>query len=233
MSARQVGLTPRLTAALSMLAGSRVVADVGSDHGRLAAALIQRGVCERVIATDVSDASLLKGRQLIGYIGLQDRVTFRVGDGLTVLTPGECDAIALLGMGGTLMCDILEAVGEPLRGAASAVFQPMRAQCDIRAYLYRHGYHITDDRVIPERERLYQVFRAVPAKTVQPLPEGFPEGFFDVGYVSFANRDSNLPALCRQQLAQHEKQLRTAMGTDGEAKLAEKAAALQQILRAF
>ena len=61
-----VGLTPRLTAALSMLYGSRIVADVGSDHGRLAAALIQRGVCERVIATDVSDASLLKGRQLIG-----------------------------------------------------------------------------------------------------------------------------------------------------------------------
>ena len=228
-----VALSPRLLAALSMLNGSRTVADIGSDHGRLAAALLQRGVCERVIATDISEPSLEKGRQLIRHIGLEDRVTFRVGDGLTVLALGECDALALMGMGGTLMCDMLEAVEEPFRGAASAVFQPMRAQSDIREYLYRRGYHITDDCVIAERERLYQIFRAIPERSVQPLPKGFPEGFFDVGYVSFANRDPNLPALCRQQLAQHEKQLRTAKGTDGEAKLAAKVAALQQILEAF
>ena len=233
MRPRGVNLTPRLQAALSLLDGSHTVADVGSDHGRLAAALLQRGVCERVIATDISEPSLKKAEQLIRTIGLMDRVSFRVGDGLRVLAAGECDALALLGMGGTLMCDMLEAVEEPLRGAASAVFQPMRAQSDIREYLYRRGYHITDDRVIAERERLYQVFRAVPADTVQALPDGFPAGFFDVGFVSFANRDPNLPALCRLQLREHETQMKNAKGTVGEAKLAVKIAALQQILQAY
>lgn len=233
MRPRGVQLTPRLTAALALLAGSRVVADVGSDHGRLAAALLQRGVCERVVATDISAPSLEKGKSLMRRIGLDARVSFRVGDGLAVVSPGECDAVALLGMGGTLMCRILEAADTPLGGAACAVLQPMRAQCDIREYLYRNMYQITDDRVIAERERLYQIFRAVPGTRLQPLPEGFPEDFFDVGFVAFSNRDPNLPALCRQQLDQHERRMITARGTEGEAKLAKKIAALQNILNAF
>lgn len=233
MRVRRVELTPRLEAALSMLSGSRTVADIGSDHGRLCAALLQRGVCERVIATDISEPSLLKAEQLIRYIGMSDRVTFRVGDGLRVLNPNECDAIALLGIGGTLMCEILDASETPLCGAASAVLQPMRAQCDIREYLYRHGYHITDDRVVAERDRLYQIFRAVPIGTEQPWPDGFPKDFFDVGFVAFVNRDENLPALCSGQLFQHEKRLISAKGTEGEGKLSEKIAALRQILQAF
>ena len=55
-----VHLRPRLSRALDMLRGSQTVADIGSDHGRLAVALLQPGAAERVIACDISAPSLEK-----------------------------------------------------------------------------------------------------------------------------------------------------------------------------
>ncbi len=230
MNARLVHLTPRLTAALELLNGSVCVADIGTDHGRLAAALLQRGIAERVIASDVSEPSLRKAEALLGYIGLSDRVSVRCGDGLSVLKQGECDAVALLGMGGTLMCRLLDACEVPLMGANVAVLQPMRAQRDIRAYLYRHCFHITDERIVREGDRLYQVLKAVPKNTVQDWPDRFPQGFFDVGYTAFEHREANLYALCMQQREQHLKRMESARNTDGEARLTERIRALDQIL---
>ena len=231
MNRRYVHLTPRLSAALEMLCGSETVADIGCDHGRLTAALLQQGICNRVIASDISMPSLQKAEQLLRHIGLSDRVSFRCGDGLDVLKPNECDAVAILGMGGTLMCSILDACEVPLAGAKRIVLQPMRAQADIREYLYRHRFRITDDRVISERDRCYQIFLAQPDTDLQPWPQGFPADFFEVGYQAFAQHDSNLALLCEKQLAQLKKQMKTAQGTDGEEKLSARIAAYEQILR--
>ena len=230
MNARFVHITPRLAAALEMLQGSDTVADIGCDHGRLTAALLQKQICRRVVASDISEPSLAKARQLIEHIGFEAQVSFRIGDGCSVLNAGECSAIAMLGMGGTLMVRILEACPVPIMGAKALVLQPMRAQDNIRRYLYRNGYQIERDRVIADRGRMYQVFKAVPGNAQEPLPKGFPENFFDVGYRSFADRDALLPALCRQQLICHEKMLRTAVGTEGEAVIRRKIDSLSQII---
>ncbi len=231
MRERGIHLTPRLSAALEMLDECRCVADIGCDHGRLTAALLQKKICERVVASDISEQSLQKARQLIQLIGMSDRVSFRIGDGCSVLQPYECDTIVLLGMGGTLMCRMLEACSIPLMGAHSIVLQPMRAQDDIRRYLYDHEYRITADRIVSDHGRLYQVLKAIPGTGREPVPEGFPEEFFDVGYRSFAARDKLLPELCLQQLSCHEKMLKTAAGTDGEMILLKKISALKQILQ--
>ena len=230
MRERYVHLTPRLFAASELLKGSETVADIGCDHGRLTAALLQQNVCRTVIASDISEDSLQKAESLLRYIGLKDRVSFRIGDGLSVLHDGECDAIALLGMGGTLMARILDAAPSPLCGAKAVVLQPMRAQADIRAYLHRNRYRITDDRIVEEHARLYQVLRAVPSDTVQPLPSGWPEEFFDMGFVSFANGDPLLHKLVSKALAQHRARLQSAIGTDGETRLRRKIDALETIL---
>ena len=95
-----VHLRPRLNRALDMLRGSQTVADIGSDHGRLAVALLQQGAAERVIACDISAPSLEKARALCGRCGLGGRMDFRVADGLGGLHPGEADALVMAGMGG-------------------------------------------------------------------------------------------------------------------------------------
>lgn len=228
----RLALRPRLEAALSLLKGRAVVADIGCDHGRLCCALLQRDARARCIASDVSVPSLAKARSLARLTGLWERIDFRIGDGLSVLHDGEAEAVALLGMGGTLMARLLDACPTPLMGARLAVLQPMRAGEDIRRYLYARGYRVERDLVVADAGRLYEVFSVLPpAPGVRDAwPEGFPVDCFSVGYRAFATREPLLEALVQRQLAQCELRLRTARGTPGEATLAEKAAQMRAIL---
>ena len=228
----RLALRPRLEAALSLLKGRAVVADIGCDHGRLCCALLQRDARARCIASDVSVPSLAKARSLARLTGLWERIDFRIGDGLSVLHDGEAEAVALLGMGGTLMARLLDACPTPLMGARLAVLQPMRAGEDIRRYLYARGYCVERDLVVADAGRLYEVFSVLPPApgARDAWPEGFPVDCFSVGYRAFATREPLLEALVQRQLAQCELRLRTARGTPGEAALAEKAAQMRAIL---
>jgi tRNA (adenine22-N1)-methyltransferase len=199
----------RLDCAIELLSGARVVADVGCDHGRLSCALIQRNVAQRCIATDISAPSLAKAERLIRQIGLEDRIETRLGDGLTPLSAGEADAIAILGMGGTLMTQIL-AVAPPLMGASRCILQPMRAAEDIRRWLYERKYPVIDDRVVLDSGRYYQIFSVgQPQKERQPLPPGWPEDCFILGYTAFARHEALLKLLAERMLATTKRKLKT------------------------
>ena len=60
-----IRLDERLRCALEMLQGAEAVADIGCDHGKLTAALLLEGGCERVVAGDISPECLDKTRRLI------------------------------------------------------------------------------------------------------------------------------------------------------------------------
>ncbi len=207
---RHIHPRPRLSAAIEMLRGSDTVADIGCDHGRLSCALIQQHAARRCIAVDISGPSLEKARLLADYTGLADRVETRLGDGFSPIAPGEADAAALMGMGGTLMTRLLEACQTPLNGCARAVFQPMRGVEDIRAYLFFNGYPIVDDRVVEEAGRYYQIFLAQSpiGEGAQTLPEGWPEDCFILGHTAFLHRDPLTLVLAKRKLALTEKRLR-------------------------
>ena len=230
---RQIRLRPRLASAADMLRGFGVVADIGCDHGRLICALLQRSPGMRGIASDIGEAPLKRAILLAERIGVSDRISFRLGDGLSVLREGEADAVALLGMGGMVMTQMLSNCNIPLAGARLAVFQPMRGVPDIRRYLYENRYRIVSDRIVRDAGRLYQVFSAAPLPdgAAVSLPDGWPEDCFELGYMTYRSKDPLLPALARQMLAQHEKRLLTAGGTRGAALLQNKANDMRAILR--
>ncbi len=221
---------PRLSAALAMLYGCDTLADIGCDHGRLCCAAVQQGAARRAIAIDISAPSLGKAESLAAYTGVADRVETRMGDGFSPLSPGEADAAAILGMGGTLMARMLEACPVPMMGAKRLVLQPMRAVEDIRRYLYERGYRIAEDRVVCEAGRLYQVFLALkPEPGRQPLPQGWPADCFCFGYTAFAAREPRMPELVQLRLRSHERRLQKGRS---EA-LERECAALRQILQAW
>lgn len=230
MKERFVHLSARLESAVSLVSSCDTSADIGCDHGRTAAALLQRNLCSRVIASDISSESLDKARNLLGHIGLAHRVSFRAGSGLSVLENGECSAVLILGMGGTLMARILDESPVPLKGAEYVVLQPMRAQADIREYLHRNLYRITDDRIVLDHGRYYQILKAYPDCVRQPVPEGWPTGFYDLGFVSYLNKEPLLKELAKQQLLCHQERMREARGSSGEQVISDKIVSLKKIL---
>jgi tRNA (adenine22-N1)-methyltransferase len=223
---RQIQPRERLNSAIELLSGARVVADVGCDHGRLSCALVQGEIAKQCIAIDVSAPSLEKAVRLARQIGVEDRVETRLGDGLAPLDTGEADALAILGMGGTLMARILDVI-PPLKGAKLCVLQPMRAAEDIRRWLFERNYPVLDDRVIYEAGRYYQVFSiGQPLGERQELPQGWPEDCFLLGYTAFARREPLLKTLAERMLAGVQKKRRTQRSDTLDRQLEQ----LQQIL---
>ena len=226
-----IRLDARLRCAFDLLQGARVAADIGCDHGKLTVALLLDGGCDRVVAGDISPDCLDKTRRLVEQYGLQDQAVVRLGSGLAVLSPDECDAAAILGMGGELMIELLEASREVAERLENLVLQPMSGVEELRSWLYEHSYHVRADRLVAVGARRYQVLSVQKADRPDPWPSGFPRDCFLVGYRSFLDREPLLVPYCMELLKKRRRQLYQAAGTAGEARLAREALQLEEIMK--
>ena len=93
-------LPPRLEYVFSFTEKCRCAADIGTDHGKIAAALVLSGRAERVIASDVNAGPLSKAKELSLKLGLTDKIELRLADGLAGMENAGVDQIIVAGMGG-------------------------------------------------------------------------------------------------------------------------------------
>lgn len=165
----RISLDPRLSMIARLVGNCSRYADIGCDHGRLGAFLLQSGQCKRAVLTDISEPSLNKAKRLLGDLGLMDRAVFRVGDG-TLALDGPAEAVVIAGMGGATIADILREGRERL-GNARLVLQPNVAAPELRGALCEFGYAITDERIALDGRRCYVILQAEPGKADYGLKE--------------------------------------------------------------
>ncbi len=151
-------LDPRLATIAELLGPRTCVADIGADHGRLGAYLLQNGLAERVQFLDISAESLTKARVLTDRLGLSARASFCVGDGAFAMT-GPADACVIAGMGGQLIANILERGADRLRDCR-LVLQPNVAQYALRERLSGAGFRIVAERLVRAAGRWYVLIAA-------------------------------------------------------------------------
>ena len=155
-------LDERLQTAADLFPACAYGADIGADHGRLSCYLLESGKCQRMCVTDVSAPSLKKAETLLSIMGLRDRADCLAGSGLSVL-PHPAQAIAILGMGGHTMAEILTSSVEKLQGAALI----LSAHTDmdlIRRTLPHLHYRIDEERIAYAAGRYYVILRATPGE---------------------------------------------------------------------
>lgn len=223
-------LSKRLDIAFSLLRRFTAVADIGCDHGKLAAALAKEPGMRKVVAADISEPSLEKAHVLAERLRLTDKLVCRLGDGLNVLAPGECEAAAVLGLGGEAMVRMLEEAAPVAEKLACLVLQPMSGVEEIRAWLHENGWTVMTDTLAAENGRIFQLFSVRCAGAQDPWPEGFPAGCFTVGYRCFEKRDPLLPALVKRQIRLRERKISEAAGSEGAQKLEKELFDLQTVL---
>ena len=157
---RMIQLDARLSLAFDLSDPCALAADIGTDHAHLPAALLQRGRCQHMILTELSDSALRNaGNEMIRY-RLTDRVSLRLGSGLEPLDE-KCAVISITGMGGRTISSILLSGREKLQGAALV----LSAHTDlplIREALNTIGYTIDREEPCFCSGRFYLVFRARP-----------------------------------------------------------------------
>ncbi len=150
-------LSPRLSKIASLIEPCSVLADVGTDHGYIPLFCLENGKVKKVIATDVNAKPLKRAETNIKNQGYGAFSEFRLSDGLLALSMGEADVIVIAGMGGLLICDILEKGKNIITDKTLLLIQPMIAPNELRSYLYSGGFDISNEYVVREEDKFYNI----------------------------------------------------------------------------
>ncbi len=155
-------LDARLSVAASLYMPCSLGADIGTDHGLLPCALLEQGVCERMILTDISEKALAHAAAEVRRRGLEDRAALVCADGLEGLD-APCGCVSVTGVGGRTMAGILRRGQAFLHGAA-LVLCAHTERAEVRACLQEIGYRIQREEPCMCNGHAYIVWRAVPGE---------------------------------------------------------------------
>ena len=172
-----IKLSPRLEVIASCVAGVKTMADIGTDHGYLPVSLVENQLVASAIASDTNQKPLKKAEKIIIEQQLENYIETRLGSGLSVLKPGEVEAVVMAGMGGLLIRDLLEAEPLVVLGVKKLVLQPMNNQAVLRRYLETHGFKIIKEDLAQETDRVYEIIVIEPGKMVITNPLEYELGF--------------------------------------------------------
>ena len=155
-------LSDRLMAVSEMITPGLPVADIGCDHAYLSIYLAREGISPRIIACDINSGPVMRARENVSDVGLDDKIEIRQGDGLKVCEPGEAGSVVLAGMGGKLMAHMIKEGGSMLTEVCEIIMQPQSEVGLLRHFLQENGYRIISENMVTEEDKFYPLIKAVP-----------------------------------------------------------------------
>lgn len=157
-------LSARLACVASLVPAGARVADIGSDHAYLPAALVLDGKIDFAIAGEVVKGPYENAVREIKDHQLEGRVIPRLADGLAAIEPADkVDTITIAGMGGSLIASILEKDKNKLTGIKRLVLQPNVGESQLREWLMNNHYQIMNEKIIEEDNHIYEIIVAEPS----------------------------------------------------------------------
>ncbi len=218
-------LTPRLQCVADCIKKCRLLADIGTDHAYIPIYAVEKGIADSAIACDVVKGPLKIATDNIKSHGLEEKITPILADGLK--SADNADVIVIAGMGGKLICTILENSTEIAKKADYMIIQPMTCSYELRKFLHENGFSITEEKLAKEEDKIYNIM------VVKKGNEKFEDEFYyHIGKKLFENHVPMLSEYIRMRADVIKKQikgLRTSQNPD----LHSKAEELEEIFRRF
>ena len=173
-------------------------ADIGTDHAYLPIALALDGKIRGAVASDINEGPVERGRKNIEEHALSDKISGVLTDGLSGIEPYAPDDILILGMGGELIARILECAPWTKSANIRLCLQPMTHAEVLRRYLIERGFEITDEKIVREGDKLYQLILA--SHTTKKISPYSDEEFY-LGRVNIQKKPDELSALASSVVA--------------------------------
>lgn len=155
-------LSPRLQLLADWVPHGARLVDVGTDHAYLPVWLVLQGRIDFAIASDLRKGPLERAKQAGSLYGVADKISFRLCAGLEGTAPHEVDTVAIAGMGGETIVQILQAAPWTQEPPVRLLLQPMSRSETLRQYLMEHGYEIVQEQLVADRGVVYPVMEVVP-----------------------------------------------------------------------
>ena len=140
-----------------------VVADIGSDHGKLMIALLQSETISKGYAVENKEGPFERLKNSLTINGVIDRVTPLFSDGIKDL-PKDVKTVVIAGMGGLSIVNILKKHQEKLKYVETIIVDAHSAVPTVRKEICLLGYAIADEKIIKEDNIFYEIIKFIKAE---------------------------------------------------------------------
>lgn len=221
-------ISKRLRKILEIIPKSKILADIGTDHGYIPVEAVKNNIAIKAIASDISQGSLSKAINEIRKNELETKIDARLGSGLEVLLVDEADTIVIAGMGGILICDILEneyhtrfRSSHPL-----LILQPVQFPEKLREYLYKNGFEISAEELIEDEGKIYHI---IVSRYRDLKPQIKEEHVYELGEINIKQNSELLMILINKKIKKNISILESMEKAENEDTSQKKLVLLSQI----
>lgn len=170
-------LSKRLATVAQYVPDGARLADIGSDHAYLPAALLIQKRIRYAVAGEVAKGPFENEQKEIQRLGFQKQLIPRLADGMAAVHPDDqINVVTIAGMGGSLIARILDEGQAQLAGVQRLILQPNVGEHQVRKWVMNHQYQIMAEQMLAEDGHVYEVIVAEP--TVCPVRYGAKELLF-------------------------------------------------------
>ncbi len=153
-------LDSRLMAIANLVRENKVFADIGTDHAYLPVYLVEKGIVNKAIASDLRKGPLDNAKEAVVSYGFTQQIELRLSDGLDNFKENEAHEIAVAGMGGLLISQFIERTKWLKNEEIHLILQPMTHVEELRKSLFDNGF-IIDEEVIAEADGKFYIILSV------------------------------------------------------------------------
>ncbi|MBR4496625.1 MAG: tRNA (adenine(22)-N(1))-methyltransferase TrmK [Acholeplasmatales bacterium] len=143
----------RIETLASLTKGSKIICDVGCDHGYVVIEALKNYGVEKAIAADINESPLNQAK--LNAKGLYDKIEFILSDGFKNIN-SDFDTAIIAGMGGILIKDIILSSINKLKNK-KLILQANSDRPFLRKFLNENNFKIVNEIALFDQNKYYEI----------------------------------------------------------------------------
>ena len=152
-------ISKRLKAISNFIDDNSNIIDVGCDHALLDIYLFNNKKNVKLIASDIKEGPLEQAKKNIEKYGCNN-IKLKLGNGIDTIED-YIDTIAIAGMGGDTIIDILNGGKEKLENVKTIVISPQSEWGKTRKFICDLDFIIEDEIIVEDSNKFYLIIKFV------------------------------------------------------------------------
>lgn len=160
-----IKLPKRLEAIANIVPLNSNIIDIGCDHGLLDIYLCQKGISQKIIASDINKSALSNAIANIKKEKLERSIETRLGDGLNIIKESDqIDTAIISGMGAHTIVGILKNNLNTLKKINTIIIQSNTKNYFLRKEITKLNYLIADEKIVKDKDKIYIIIKFIKGK---------------------------------------------------------------------